>query len=328
MAKIAWHRRVARVARLRPPIEAAIWRFLAGEPNIHEIVQLGRRHPHIVADCLDDLLRTLNAAARAPVVRIVLALGLLERWRRECHAERAWVRERAVARLAYLPAELAADLTLAALADPDEGVRRAAARCVARSGHPRVTADAIVTVTGRALTDRALLVDELRVQGTSLSGQAFAAALASTRPTDLVATLDMIRACGRGLEIPNLHQLARHQDAAVRAAALRVIPYDLRRRSFEDTLLGALEDGDDGVRIAAIGALGDLGNEDAVPGLARCLRAASASVVVASAHALAALGPAGRRRLDATLLHGDGDAPAAALEALGRAGARPYEGGR
>jgi HEAT repeat protein len=112
------------------------------------------------------------------------------------------------------------------------------------------------------------------------------------------------------------------------AAALRVIPYDLRRRSFEDTLLGALDDEDDGVRIAAIGALGDLGSEDSVPGLARCLRAANASVVVASAHALAALGPAGRQRLDATLLHGDGDAPAAALEALGRAGARPYEGGR
>jgi hypothetical protein len=207
-------------------------------------------------------------------------------------------------------------------------VRRAAARSVARSGHPRVIADAIVTVIGRPLTDRALLVDELRVQGTSLSGQAFAAALGSTHPTDLVAALDMIRACGRGLEIPNLHQLARHDDAAVRAAALRVVPYDLRRRTFADTLLHALEDDDDGVRIAAIGALGELGSRDAVPGLARCLRATTPSVVVASAHALAALGPAGRRRLEAMLLHGNGDAPAAALEALGRAGARPYEGAR
>jgi HEAT repeat protein len=328
VAKIAWRRRRTRVAVRRPPIEAAIWRFLAGEPNIREIIRLGRRDPGLIADCLDELLRTLSADARAPVVRIVLALGLLERWRRECHSERAWVRERAVARLAYLPAELGADLTLAALGDPDDGVRRAAARCVARTGHPRVTADAIVTVTGRALTDRALFVDELRVQGTSLRGAAFAPALDTRDAGRLVAALEMIRACGRGLEIPNLHQLTRHEDAAVRAAALRVVPYDLRRRTFEDTLLGALSDADDGVRIAAIAVLGEFGSHEAIPGVARCLRAANPLVVVASAHALAALGPVGRRRLEAALLHGAGEAPAAALEALGLVNSRPYAGAR
>jgi hypothetical protein len=188
--------------------------------------------------------------------------------------------------------------------------------------------DAIVTVTGRALTDRALFVDELRVQGTSLRGAAFAPALDTRDAGRLVAALEMIRACGRGLEIPNLHQLTRHEDAAVRAAALRVVPYDLRRRTFEDTLLGALSDADDGVRIAAIAVLGEFGSHEAIPGVARCLRAANPLVVVASAHALAALGPVGRRRLEAALLHGAGEAPAAALEALGQLNSRPYAGAR
>ena len=105
----------------------------------------------------------------------------------------------------------------------------------------------------------------------------------------------------------------------VRAAAVATVPYAVGGSTLGESVLACLDDTDPRVRVAAATVLGRLRVTAALPALGRALRSEDAPLAVASAHAMAALGRDGRRRLEAVVLHGNGVAPLAAAEALGQA---------
>jgi len=120
--------------------------------------------------------------------------------------------------------------------------------------------------------------------------------------------------------VPTLVRLAgEHDSYAVRAAAVATVPYAAGAETLAGAVAERLDDDEPVVRVAAATVLGRLRAADAIAALGRGLRSAEPRLAVASAHALAALGTPGLRRLEAAVLHGDGVAPLAAAEALGRA---------
>jgi HEAT repeat protein len=282
-------------------------------------VTLGRDEAALLEEALEECLRAVTGEPRASAVRLVAALGLLTRWRDGVGDRRAVARQRAVTRLALLPAELRNDVVVTALRDPDEGVRRAAVRALVPTADAAAVGEAIRLTARRSLTERALLVDELRRHVHHLAPDMFTPALSDADETTVVATLEMVRACGRVLPLTPLAALLQDERAAVRAAAVRTVPYATGARALADVLMDRLGDDDLTVRVAATGVLGQLRVHAALGRIGRGLRSDDPQLAVASADALALLGREGRQRLDAMLLHGEGLGPLAAAEALGRA---------
>jgi HEAT repeat protein len=315
-----WARaRARRRARVRPLAQAALASYLAGAGDVEEILRLARADRGLVEECLEECLRGVTGEPATAAVRLVAALGLLERWRRAAGARNPATRQRAIGRLALLPAELRNDVLLAALPDSDEGVRRAVVRGLVATADVAAAGEAIRLTAVRSLTERALLVDELRRRADRLAPEIFARGLAAEDEQTVVATLEMVRACGRLLPVPPVAALLRDARPAVRAAAVATVPYAVGGSTLAEPVLACLDDADPRVRVAAAIVLGRLRVAAALPALGRTLRSEDARLAVASAHALAALGRDGRRRLEAMVLHGDGVAPLAAAEALGQA---------
>jgi HEAT repeat protein len=311
--------RAKRRARVRPLAQAALASYLSGGGRVDEILRLARADRDLIEECLEECLRGVTGEPAAAAVRLVAALGVLDRWRRAAGTRRAAARQRAIGRLALLPAELRNDVLLGALHDADEGVRRAAVRGLVATADTAAAGEAIRVTAVRSLTERALLVDELRRRADRLAPEIFARGLAAEDEQTVVATLEMVRACGRLLPVPPVAALLRDPRPAVRAAAVATVPYAMGGGTLADAVLACLDDDDPRVRVAAASVLGRLRVTAALPALGRALRSDDARLAVASAHALAALGRDGRQRLEAVVLHGDGVAPLAAAEALGQA---------
>jgi len=320
VARKVWGRmRAQRRARVRPVVQGALASYLSGAGNVEDILRLARADRGLVEECLEECLRGVTGEPAVAAVRLVAATGLLDRWRRAVRARQAAARQRAVGRLALLPAELRNDVLLVALRDADEGVRRVAARGLVATADTAAAGEAIRLTAVRSLTERALLVDELRRRADRLAPEIFARGLAAEDEAAVVATLEMVRACGRLLPIPPVAALLRDARPMVRAAAVATVPYAVGGSTLGESVLACLDDADPRVRVAAATVLGRLRVTAALPALARALRSEDALLAVASAHAMAALGRDGRRRLEAVVLHGDGVAPLAAAEALGQA---------
>jgi HEAT repeat protein len=318
VSKLRGRRRQARDAHLRPGVLRAVAAFTAGGDTMADLVVLHRRHGALVEHVLADLLRTLAPDARPPVIHVALALGAVERWRRDVRARRRRVRAAAVERLGTLPATLAVDRLLLALADPDERVRRAAIRGLVQTENPRILADATTLVATRSVSERAIFIDALRDHPRLIEPAIFTGALGSGDPKTVLATLAMVQACGRTLDLLAVRTLLAAGDARVRAAAAETAPHLPRSERLVQALRRLLDDPEPAVRAAGLGALARLAPDLALHPAARCLRQDDPAIVVASAHALAALGRPGRQRLEAVILHGAPLARAAAVEALGR----------
>lgn len=317
LSKLRGRRRQDRDAHARPAIVGALAEFVAGRDTIRDLVPLHRRHGPLVESVLADLLRTLAPDARPPVVHAALALGAVGRWRRAVGARSRRARAAAVERLGTLPATLAVDRLLLALDDQDERVRRTAIRGLVQTENPRILADATVHVAARSVSERAIFIDALRHHPRLIEPSLFTAALGCGDANAVLATLAMVRACGRTLDLPAVRTLLAARDARIRTAAAETTPHLPRSERLVAALARLLDDREPTVRAAALGALTRVAPDVALHPATRCIRADDPAVVVASAHALAALGRPGRQRLEAIILHGDPLARAAAVEALG-----------
>jgi hypothetical protein len=150
--------------RLRPLVQAALSAYLAGGGDVGELARLARFHGALLEECLAECLRSVTGEAQAAAARVVVAMGLLERWRRAVGTRRPAARQRALVRLALLPAELRNDVVVQALHDPDDGVRRTAVRALVPTATRDRRGHTVVAV--RSLTERRC-DDELRRHGAS-----------------------------------------------------------------------------------------------------------------------------------------------------------------
>jgi len=131
-----------------------------------------------------------------------------------------------------------------------------------------------------------------------------------------VATIEIVTAWGKCLPLPDLEPLIRHEDAAVRAAALALVPQVGSPKELEPELVLSLLEENETVRAAAARAAGKLRSASAVPALQVCLEKSGAEATLAAAYALAQSGPEGCRALEQEVLRTSAFSASAALEAL------------
>jgi hypothetical protein len=167
-----------------------------------------------------------------------------------------------------------------------------------------------------SLLQRAVAVEQLEPHATRLA-PTIARALSSSDVRRVRGTLDMIRAWRRVLPIPALVSLLRHSDPAVRADAIRVLPY-----AGEGSTAAAIEAGmrDDSpvVRVAAAETAARLGIESVIPMLLENIRHDDRDVALASAFAIAGM-TGGGAQLQQLVESSDRGAAGVAFEALEKA---------
>jgi HEAT repeat protein len=174
-----------------------------------------------------------------------------------------------------------------------------------------------------SLLTRAAITEELEPDAAQLASVQIPRALTSSDPSRVLAALDMLRAWKRVLPVRNVEALLHHDSGAVRAAALRALPW-VESIDAPRTVRIGLRDRDPRVRIAAADAAARMGLEDAMPQLAENLAGDDRDVALASAFALASLS-GGAKLLEQTLTSPNRTAASLALEALEKASMQRLE---
>ena len=314
--KVIGQLRERRWQRVAPQIRTQIAAYLARSGEIAELARLNRRYPAEVASCMDEFLASVAGEGREAIERLVLALGLLERWRRNAVARNPRTRRQAIVRLTSMRPELVNDILIGALDDADEDVRLAASRVLSRSVDPATLRQVVRAAAGRSLMQRALLVEELRPQTHRLDEAMLGELLVGSDAAEVTAILEMVQAWGRMLSLPSAIALLSDPRAAVRAAALRTAPYVAESIGATRDILSALDARVLEVQLAAIEAVGRMRMSGAATALANLLESSEPALRIASAHALAHLAAPGLERLEAATVRGHPEAAAAALEAI------------
>ena len=204
------------------------------------------------------------------------------------------------------------------MTDPDESVRLHTARHMVSNLQPGELPQVFNLVVNGSLVARMVLAEDLRPYALDLAQEAIPAVLQGGEPRSTRAALDVLRAWGKFLPLPQVYPLLRHPDAGVRVAALLVLPLVPRLPQLESEVLHALNDPVEAVRAMAVRIAAKLGISNALPQLVRCLHGQDAGTAAAAAHALANLGPDGCRILEQEMITGSALAASAALEALQR----------
>jgi HEAT repeat protein len=316
-AKFVRHYRGRQVARFHPLIREKLTLHLTGSDQWTFLRRARKRHLRELEDCLVEILVSVNGTGTERLADVGQQFGLVQRWQDQCRSRNRRRRRRAVSRLCLLGSTAQRDL-LQALHDPDSQVKVEAARALARSGEPPMLAQVFNMALDQNLLVRAILTEALRPRARELYHSAVAHALVSNSPKRTVAALEMLRAWGRSAVIPELPHMLTHPTPAVRAAALRLIPQAGIAPECERQIWHALEDADPEVRATAAEVCGKLRLSSALLLLKHSMQDAVAATTLASAHALAELGPKGCTLLESEVVSGDPQRAAVALEALER----------
>lgn len=317
--------RESRAARVSPAIREFLGRHASGTDHLRDIRDIRVAYPAEVEQCLVEFLRMVRGEGRERLARLAGDLGLVKQWQRRFRSRNLASRKKAVANLALVPREFAGDILQQAISDPDESVRLHTARHMVSNLHPGELPQVFALVVNGSLVTRMVLAEDLRPYALELAQVVIPAVLQSGQPRSTRATLDVLRAWGKFLPLPQLYPLLRHPDADVRAAALLVLPLVPRLPQLETEVLHALNDPAEPVRAMAVRIAARFGISNAVPELVRSLRDPDAQIAVAAAQALAQLGAVGCRILEQEMITGSLLAASAALEALQRLQTTPAE---
>ncbi len=314
--KMARQYRESRASRVSPAIREFLGRHASGADHLQDIRDIRVAYPAEVEQCLVEFLRMVRGEGRERLARLVCDLGLVRQWQRRFHSRNLARRKKAVADLALVPREFAGDILQQAMSDPDESVRLHTARHMVSNLQPGELAQVFALVVNGSLVTRMVLAEDLRPYALELAQQVIPAVLQGGETHSTRAALDVLRAWGKFLPLPQVYPLLRHPDAGVRAAALLVLPLVPRLPELEAEVLHALTDPVEPVRAMAVRIAAKFGVSNAVPELVRSLRDPDAQIAVAAAQALAQLGPVGCRILEREMITGSLLAASAALEAL------------
>jgi hypothetical protein len=179
------------------------------------------------------------------------------------------------------------------------------------------------TAAAGNLLVRAAITEELEPDAAQLATVQIARALTSSDASRVLVALDMVRAWKRVLPVRNVEALLHHESGAVRAAALRALPW-VESIDAQRTVRIGLRDREPAVRIAAAEAAARMQLADAMPQLADNLAGDDRDVALASAFALATL-PGGANVLERTLTSSNRASASLAFEALEKASMQRLE---
>jgi hypothetical protein len=302
-----------------------------------------RRGParHVLEECLATSLLGLRDSGRIRLADFVWQQGFAKQWQKVFSSRSVNERKQAIAMLSLVSKagsdavtrRLLQDAWRNALQDKEPAIRTEAARALLAAGE---TDTVFRSVLGESLLVRVLLTADLKRHARSLLATTIPAMLAEPGHTGVLNCLQMLAAWKLaipGLDItPLLHH---NQDRRSLPLIIALLPYassgetssgenmpgenmpgaNMAGERIEDWLVAALEMPDIDVRCAAARTAGQLKLNRLTPALLRLL-SQNARLAIASATALAQMGPEGERGLQAVVAGPDRKAAAAALEAL------------
>jgi hypothetical protein len=277
----------------RPLVDAT----LSGDTEaLDRLVASPVRHRSMVSALLLEPLRVSGGHATTRARAAAEALGLIEEWTGQLGDRRWWIRAEAARALGLVKCVDVVTALATALDDPYDEVRAGAVESLGLIADPRAIPDLIARLADQSRHQRVRLVHALQQFGLTAvlplveHGQAQSA--------NRAAVAEILGSIGAAGALDQLISWSTDERAEVRAAiwqAVGMIGVDDRAYYH---VLRALNDSSEIVRAAAAWALGRSGRQDAAIYLAA--RLDDEWIVAAqTARALRALGPAGRRALEA-----------------------------
>ena len=308
-------------AELQPQMREELVASLAGSADQTKLKELCLRSRRDVSEALMSFQGTVAGGALDRLCEISMELGLIRDWCADARSTRSVRRRTAFARLSFVCAyepcrRVAGDLLGKALNDADPEVRFFAWRSLMQSGTIKEIEQLFDSALAQSLLIRILLTEELRRFAVPLCERAVMKALNSEDKDRVLACLEMLVAWERAVPVPDLHALISSSDRRIRIQALRLAPLVPLEPEDLGAILRALVGDDMDVAAAAASAAGRLRFEEALPGLARCLRSTQPALVRASAEALAKMPPKGWATLEEMVVSSNLLTAGAAAEAL------------
>jgi hypothetical protein len=291
-------RRRAAFEILIPRIREKLVDFLAGNNDLATFREFARVSRPAVAEAILSLRNTVSGGARDRLCELALELGLVHEWCHDAQSADIGQRRTAYLRLAFICSfepcrRVAGDLLLHALDDPDRDVWLLAARALTRSGDIGDVEQVFEIAIRHDLLVRILLVDDLRRHASALCGRVVPTALFSGDRPRVLATLRILKAWERAVQVDRLEELIGSRDPQIRLESLRVAPLTSPTPPVRHAIVEALTAEDGAVCTAAALAASQLRMAEAIPQLARLLRTASAETARAAAAGLAGMPPRG-----------------------------------
>ena len=321
-SRISARRRAAAKA-IAARIRKDLVTYIAGALQPDDFRQYARDARRELADAVMEFGQAVTGDPRERLCALALELALVHDWCEETQSKDPRKQRLAMRKLAfassYEPCRRAtAELLMRRLKDPDETVRRLAARGLAQSGDPGTLELVFETAISGSLLDRIVLAEDLRQHATQLCENAVPAALLSDNISRIVAGLQMVTAWERGVVLEKLPALLNHRDRSVRLHALRAAGSVPMTREVRSEIVRTLNDPDEELGVAAVLTAGRLRIEESLPLLARFLRTAPAELARTAAAALAELAPKGLQVLEEFSVSDNPVTAAAAAQALER----------
>jgi HEAT repeat protein len=319
----ARRRQAAAAAAVRPELQQALVRFLAGSPVDSTIRGHLASYRQEVIETLLSFQSTVGGGARDRLCGLALDLGLVHDWCQESPRGDLMRRRQAMARLAFVSyyepcRRVSGEALSRALEDPDHEIRLSAARGLAQTGIQTDVEDVFLLALGPNRFIRAVLTEELRRHAMILCAGAVPEVLGSGQSEYVRATLEILTAWERAIPIEHLRRFLDHRDRETRILALKLAPLTTPDPDSRAAICRSLSDHDPEARYLAIAAAGRLKLAEALPQLAACMRQETIEGARLAAGALFHIPPEGRMVLR-ELAAGKDIAARAAREVLERA---------
>lgn len=262
-------RRVRATAELRETIYQALAIYVGGNPETGRLRKLAAAHRDTFDEALQQFQGALAGRCEA-LGEVALKLGLVSRWCDVAQSGKVADRRAAFSRIAsvaHYPAihSLARSVASAAIVDSDEEIRVAAARVLLHSGDYLQIAQVFRGLLSDTPLVRILIGPELRPYATDLCRIVVPEILRNGDPVEIGRTLEILASWERGIPLPGLASLSKHDDPAVRLRFMRLLPLLPFGFDSRQTLTRGLADGDSRVREAAAMARERLGVSIADP---------------------------------------------------------------
>jgi len=320
---LSWRRREQLSQTLLPEIRDALVDYLAGSDDRSKIRGFVKRSRRDVGDAMLGFQATVGGGARDRLCELALEQALVHDWCQDGHSKDRIRRRVAFERLSFVCSyepcrRVAGDLLAQALEDEDSEVRFSAALAVLQSGGPEDIERVFELALTHDLLARILLAEELRRHVSLLCERAIPEVLASEDYDAVLATLEMLVAWERALNLQDLGCVLSHPNRDIRLHALRLTPLVPLTIQTQGAILDSLADPDPEIAIVAANCAGRLRIEAAMPGLARCLRRGQTDLARAAAAALAEMPGRGWTTLQELSASRNPVTAVAASEALSR----------
>ena len=298
---IVFHRRQRLIRHYRVIVEAA----LRDDDNVVGVARLLAapwHHRHVLASLILEPLSVTEGAVTRRGAEIAVALGLVDRWKRQLRDRRWWVRAEAVRALGLVKHAATLPVLIVALDDPYDEVRAVAVEALGQIADPSAIPALVSRLSDQSRHQRVRLVQALERFGSAVVAPLLEHAKANPGEAAIIA--ELLGSVGAASALDLLIQWCGDSRPEVRAAALHGIgSIGVDERAYYH-VLRALSDESEQARAMAAWALGRSGRQDAASYIAPRLN--DEWIVAAhAARALRDLGTEGHRELVSAAAHDD-----------------------